>query len=70
MHAMKKKMMLKWNLWDVIGYVCLDMNMTINLGFNFNMSSVLLLQPHLQGRSDQQYSLEKEDYYKIISSTP
>ena len=26
--------------------------------------------PHLQGRSDQQYSLEKEDYYKIISSIP
>ena len=26
--------------------------------------------PHLQGRSHQQYSLEKEDYWKIISSIP
>ena len=24
-------MMLKWNLWDVIGYVCLGMTMTTNM---------------------------------------
>ena len=23
--------MLKWNLWDVIGYVCLGMSMTITM---------------------------------------
>ena len=49
-----KIMMLKWNLWDVIGYVCLGMS-----------TATLLWE-----RSDQQYSLEKEDYYKIISSIP
>ena len=26
-----KIMMLKWNLWDVIGYVCLGMSMTATM---------------------------------------
>ena len=64
------KIMFKWNLWDVIGYACLGMSMTINVRFLCNISSVLFTAPQLQGRTSRQYSLEKEDHNKIISSIP